>query len=98
MLDETTFERLSAYLKLDCNIVGHELSVIKANLIRCESNPSDDEQLWLQLQNGPIHTLMSTFKQEWQRRRSQFVASSAVSDCTSETAQDSEQMVCLSLH
>ena len=93
-LDDATFERLSTYLKQDCSVSDQELSVIKANLMRCESNPLDDEQLWIQLQHGPIHTLMSTFKQEWQRRRSQFVASIAVSDCTTETAQDSEQMVC----
>lgn len=96
-LDDATFERLSTYLKQECSVSDQELSVIKANLVRCESNPLDDEQLWIQLQHGPIHTLMSTFKQEWQRRRSQFVASIAVSDCTTETAQDSEQMVCSSL-
>ena len=90
--DEATFNRLSDYARARCNTSPQELTVMKANLIHCESNPLDSKQLWLQLQQGPIHTLMATFLQEWNRRKP-LLLTTAVSDCTTETAQDSEQLV-----
>lgn len=90
--DEATFNRLSDYARARCNSSPQELAIMKANLIHCERNPLDSEQLWLQLQQGPIHTLMATFLQEWNRRKP-VLLTAAVSDCTTETAQDSEQLV-----
>ena len=90
--DEATFNRLSDYARAHCNTSPQELAIMKANLIHCESNPLDSKQLWLQLQQGPIHTLMATFVQEWNRRKP-VLLTTAVSDCTTETAQDSEQLV-----
>lgn len=64
-----------------------------SNLICCQSNPNDSNDVQLQLQDGPLHRLTSSFLQEWQNRRSSLMDNAGSDDCTTETAQNSEQLV-----